>query len=1220
MKRIIIITLITAWILAFSVSVRANSTNSITENDTASNPYWIEMMQDRDANFFDIQRAFNIYWENRKITKGCGWKPFKRWENYWQTRVLADGSFPSSDKNFKAFMEYSNKHKSVSGDWSELGPIVNPVNGGGLGRINCIAFHPTNPNVLYAGAPSGGLWKTVNGGQSWSSNTDHLPTLGVSGILIDPTNTDILFIGTGDRDAGDARGLGVMKSVDGGTSWDFYKNGMGDKTVSTMIMHPQDPQLIIVATSGGIYRTFDGGANWTNTSNYGYFKDIVFKPNHPETLYATASGNFFMSVDTGSTWTQITSGLPFAARGVIGVSPAAEDFVYFLLCNSQSFKGLYRSTDGGYNFVKQSDSPNIMDWSNDGSGSGGQAWYDLDIAVDPNNANVIYGGGVNIFKSVDGGLSWFCAAHWSGNGAPYAHADQHAYEFSPLNGNFYAGNDGGVFMTDDNGSTWSNISEGLAIGQVYKIGQSAKVENQVINGYQDNGTAVYTGTNWKKIFGGDGFECIVDFQDSRWSYVSLYYGSIFKLFNYDYIDKIAGNNTYGINESGAWVTPFILDEADPNTMFVGYKNVWRSNNIKSNNVFWDKISANIGSGNCSVLEQSQADKEILYLAKASKRLYRTDNAGATNPSWIDLSTFLPTDNEVTDIEAHPGNPDIVYMTLGNGVWISHDKGVTWTSITGSLPNVNKTCLVYDVKSPDGIYVGSDVGIYFRDISMNDWIPFYDGLPANIEISELEIYYDANSHLNSKIRAGTYGRGLWESELYDSNLVSDFIADHVLVPVQCPVNFSDLTSGMPTDWDWRFDGADPDSASIQNPLNVMYNIPGTFDVVLITSNAHGSDTIIKYDYIKVSDTILPIVDFSASEEILCFGKPVVFTDASQYATSWQWSFAPNTVTYMNGTDASSLNPEVMFNNPGQYSVTLVASSANGSDSKTKTNLISSGGLFLPMYEDFENGSQKDKSWVVENPDNDSEWKLYTITGTSPGHSAAGINLYLNGIVHPGERERLISPALNFSGADSVLLTFDHAYATRIPNQTDSLVIKVSDNCGYSWKRVFAAGENGNWSFATAPQNFSAFFPSQQVDWCGYGTGSDCYSVDLSTAAGSRDVKVMFEAYSGSGNNLFIDNINIIITSFIGINDLQADYEINIFPNPVNDILNISFNGFMGTLELSLLNMQGQQLKSKTFNCNSSVNNETLDVSDLAPGVYFVKLFNQDFVRVIKLIHR
>ncbi|MCD4679971.1 MAG: hypothetical protein K8S00_06250, partial [Bacteroidales bacterium] len=118
MKRIIIIALITAWNLAFSVSVRADSTNSITENDTASNPYWIEMMQERDANFFEIQRAFNIYWENREITKGCGWKPFKRWENYWQTRVLTDGSFPSSDKNFKAFMEYSNKHKSVSGDWS----------------------------------------------------------------------------------------------------------------------------------------------------------------------------------------------------------------------------------------------------------------------------------------------------------------------------------------------------------------------------------------------------------------------------------------------------------------------------------------------------------------------------------------------------------------------------------------------------------------------------------------------------------------------------------------------------------------------------------------------------------------------------------------------------------------------------------------------------------------------------------------------------------------------------------------------------------------------------------------------------------------------------------------------------------------------------------------------------------------------------------------------
>jgi hypothetical protein len=168
-------------------------------------------------------------------------------------------------------------------------------------------------------------------------------------------------------------------------------------------------------------------------------------------------------------------------------------------------------------------------------------------------------------------------------------------------------------------------------------------------------------------------------------------------------------------------------------------------------------------------------------------------------------------------------------------------------------------------------------------------------------------------------------------------------------------------------------------------------------------------------------------------------------------------------------------------------------------------------------------------------------------------------------------------------------------------------------------VFSVGEDGNWSFATAPQNFSAFFPDQQVEWCGHGTGSNCYSVDLSTAAGSLDVRLMFEAYSGSGNNLFVDNININITSYSGVNNLRDDHEISIYPNPVADQLNIYSKRMSGIIDFSLLNIQGQQIKYKRLIFNSSVNVATIDVSDVAPGVYFVKLFNHDFVRVIRIIH-
>lgn len=280
-------TLIIAFVtLALFIGWSQNLVNTNEpKGDTANYPYWIEMMQNPDANVFETVNAFDKYWEHRPDRKGSGHNPFKRWEWYIKHKINPDGSRLAADHDLKAYEAYQNSHRSVkgfSGDWENIGPISLPSSPNtfwGNGRINGIAFHPTDADIFYAGAPSGGLWKTTDGGQNWEPLTDEQPTLGVSSIVIDYNDPDVIYIGSGDQDGGAADGMGVYKSIDGGETWAESNNGMGMKTVARMIQHPTSNDIIFAATrtSGGIFKTIDGGQNWVQKKGGGS-KDILFKP------------------------------------------------------------------------------------------------------------------------------------------------------------------------------------------------------------------------------------------------------------------------------------------------------------------------------------------------------------------------------------------------------------------------------------------------------------------------------------------------------------------------------------------------------------------------------------------------------------------------------------------------------------------------------------------------------------------------------------------------------------------------------------------------------------------------------------------------------------------------------------------------------------------------------------------------------------------------------
>jgi len=1191
-------------------------------NDTAQYPYWVQMMQDQTVNFFKVQRAFNIYWQNRKITKGCGWKVFKRWEYMMQSRVLPNGDRPAPELAEHAYEQFLRTSTSSNGNWVSLGPATIPSPGPagyeGLGRVNTVAYHPTDPNMIYIGAPSGGMWQSSDAGATWVTHTDTMPTLGVSAIIVDYSSPDRIFIGTGDRDAGDASGLGVYKSTDGGLTWAPAKTGMGNVTVGRMLQDPTNASIILAATSGGIYRTVDGGDNWTQTKT-GNFKSIEFNPANHSIVYAAGGSQFFRSTDNGATFSLITAGLNGGQRSTIAVSPANGSYVYILFAaNDNGYGGVYRSTDSGLSFSLRSSTPNILDWSCNGGGTGGQGWYDLALAADPTNPNTIYAGGVDVWKSTNGGTTWAINSHWYGDcGVPSVHADCHYLGFSPVNGQLYAGNDGGVFSTPNGGTAWNYLISGVTIGQIYKLGQAQLSKNHVINGFQDNGTYTLTPTGWVQTGGGDGMECTIDYSDDAYSYYTIYYGDIYRRYNNSNEDHIAGNSTNGITESGAWVTPFILHASDPNTIFIGYKNIWRSKNVKDNYPTWQKISDNLAGSNTqdmAVLENSPANTNILYAARYDNHLFRSDNCMDANPNWIDLTASLPAVSTPTDITAHPTDPNTVYMTMGNAVYKSVNKGNSWTNISLNLPAVHINSIAYYKNDPEGLYIGTDAGVYYKNATMTGWVAFSHGLPANAKITEVEIYYDNDSVSSDVIRGCTYGRGLWGSEMYHAAPVADFSASKTNLPAGCSVNFTDLSTGTPTFWLWTFDGGTPSTSNVKNPSGIVYNTPGTYSVKMKIWNMEGLDSIIKTNYISVGIAQAPVAAFTSDKQVLCEGETVRFQDESDNCPStWTWEFTPATLTFLQGTNASSQNPVVQFNAPGLYTVSLTATNITGSNSVTKLNYIAYGGYTLPFTEDFENGFDY-QHWTILNADNNKTWDTITVPGSYPGHLTAWMNFYN---YTKFNRDQLVSPPMNFSSYTSLTLSFQHAYAQHNPVK-DSLIVKISSDCGTTWTRILAAGPNGSAHvFVTHTPLSTPFYPQSEYDWCGSLYGTNCYQLDISPWAGQRNVKILFESYNHGGNNLFLDNISI--SGPTGIPEEGNNHEeIRVYPNPTTGNVNLFISNPSSRVDLSVINLQGVTVLTDHFSAKTGNFEKQFNFSGFAKGVYFFRIISDQSTVVKKVI--
>jgi photosystem II stability/assembly factor-like uncharacterized protein len=778
MKKLTLIILLAITVTGFSQAWESLLPQSKKENGTLT--------------LHDYQKAFNTYWapyhvdregyymkDGEKI-KAAGWKQFKRWEFNMQYRVdKKTGAFPKTSdysERKKYLQKFPDANKSTAGNWVSLGmDHFDPGqdNGAGIGQMGCIAFHPTNVNTFWVGAANGGIWKTSDGGNSWQVLNDDLGVLGVADIAV-PSDYEVshtIYIATGSRDNFGYGSLGVLKSTDGGQTWDQTTLSFlpeEGEYVFRIVINPDNDQIIYAATSKGVFKTSDGGNLWFLTIPWQMI-DLEFHPTNPNIIYGgdLSNGKIYRTTNGASTWdVSLESG---GRRVEIAVSEDSPNSVYAIISDEgKGMKGIYKSDNSGGSFWKkfngQVPGNNLLGYKCDATDTlHGQGNFDICIAINPLDISEIVVGGILTWKSTDGGSNWYIINDgYNSNdecltGYDKVHVDQHWLEYQPVSNRLFEVNDGGVFKSTDNGFNWVNLSNGLEVAQVEQISVSQTNPDMVIGGIYHNGSKRLTAGFWQNVLGGDGMNCLIDYTNENIQYASSQYGRISKTLN-NWV------NSHGIDTiigKGAWLTPYTLDPVNPDIFYVGTKQLFKSTDGG------DHCTMIFDAGDdhyFKAIAVAPSNTDVIYISTDSL-LWKITNGGATSQN---ITNNLPLLNcNITSITVKETNEDVIWVSLSgydsHGVYKSTDGGQNWANISYGLPNVPIFSVVQNklVTYAEELYAGTTLGVFIKVKESTAWVPFYNQLPSG-PVREVEIYYDGN---NSKIVAATWGRGVWQSDLY-----------------------------------------------------------------------------------------------------------------------------------------------------------------------------------------------------------------------------------------------------------------------------------------------------------------------------------------------------------------------------------------------------------------------------------------------------------------------
>ncbi len=784
MKHFIL--LVSLLMAAFSYGQFNQDAPWVKELNSSKNTDVTARQSKQPFTLYELSKSFENHWENKDYNeKGSGFKPFKRWENFWRHFVNEQGYLPTAKELWKT---WENKRNSTlksnpASNWEAVGPFTHLAEGSrlpGQGRVNTIAVDPNNADIWYVGAPAGGIWKSTNAGTSWTPLTDELPQIGVSGIAIDSNNSNVIYITTGDDDAGDSFSVGVFKSTDGGQTW--QQTGLNPSnspsSMNEIYMDPNNSNVLWVATSNGLYKTTDAGQTWLQKINdpnsfNRNVKDLKLKPGNSNVIYVVTENTFYKSTDGGENFIKISEGLPESSgRLVLGVTPADPEYVYILSAKEASddyaFQGLYKSINSGDTFTKTAETDDIFEID--------QAWYDLALEVSPTNAEEIYTGCLNIWKSTNGGNNFSKINSWAAKTPSYTHADIHILRF--FNQTLFCGSDGGIYSSANGGASFTDHTAGLAISQFYRISVAPKNANKIIGGLQDNGGHSYMNNQWRNYHGGDGMDNVINPNDDSLIYGFTQFGGSLNISANGGQDLIASIEAPP-DIKGEWITPLATDLNGE--IYAGYNALYR---LSGNS--WQKVSTNDFPDNATDLETDPAHAEILYvsvdISDNSGRILRSELLKSTD-SGTTFTKIHEFETRINSIEVNNSNSNIVYVTtavLGKrGVFRSEDGGNNFENISYNLPGDQPYFIVVHqgrhTKNP--LYVGTNLGVYRLDDTANEWEEYLTGLP-NSPVRDLDISLDQGI-----ITAATYGRGVWQSPIPVEQASDDVALVSIVSPLR-----------------------------------------------------------------------------------------------------------------------------------------------------------------------------------------------------------------------------------------------------------------------------------------------------------------------------------------------------------------------------------------------------------------------------------------------------
>jgi photosystem II stability/assembly factor-like uncharacterized protein len=828
--------------------------------------------------------APTVRWDNPKVRDNAAFRELKRrvlsgeaseqqrqYFGWLEPRIypfeaIPEGAYESARWQQKIFLkraaEVSSPASSTS--WTFLGPRNIE------GRVTAIALHPTDSGVIYAAGESGGIFKTTDGGHTWTTSSDELPDLRVFDVQFLPSNPQTLFAGAGTGH--------FYISTDAGSTWSTRAVLPDAQGVDRIRIDPQNPSRMYVVQQDfwgglGVYRSSDGGFSWSKSLSTSIvcpptcpwppaagFNDLAMDSSVPRTLYAVLNQDgIYRTLDGGDTWTRLntpTSGLPTTVQdGAVGTAPSATGTVYATLRDPADAKGLYVSLNYGETWHRQS--------------SPSQCCFG-DIVVDPTDANLLYFSNFgSLYKSRNGGITLTTI--------PQTHVDQQSFAIQPGNSQLlWAGNDGGLDKSTDQGATWSGIGK-LPVTQYYGLAVMPNNPQLILGVTQDNWINRYHGTlNWDQLFNNCGYgDLSAAVFDPRTS--SIAYAQSVQT----YVNKTVNGgtswfcDTTGLDNTGSvWKAPLAMFSQDPNILYAGGNRV----HMTRDGATWNPISPVLtASGGLSAIRASASNSGRIYAGFSDAQLFRTDTGGV---SWTEISGAW-SGRYITALAVDPSDDAVVYLTLGgfgiSHVWRTTDAGSSWKDIGASLPDAPYNDVAMDAGT-GRVVVVNDIGGVFETRNFGlEWTPAGD-------LSTLPNTFVSGVALESGVdlTVSTYGRSMWRLHGNGATTTTSLVSSMNPSVQGKPVTFTAVVSsptGTPTGKVEFLNGstvlATPTitSGSAQYTTSKLQPGANSITAIYLGDSSHDSSTSPPVNQFVLAATTTTL---TSSPNPSAYGQAVVFT--------------------------------------------------------------------------------------------------------------------------------------------------------------------------------------------------------------------------------------------------------------------------------------------------------------------------------------------------------